>query len=414
MTDHQLHQDDARTFLATLPDRSASVVYVDPPYGTGSTALGYRDDHALDEWTELVSTVLEHASRIVTPDGVVAVSIGATRLFELGTRVQAAFPRRIVTTVTVQASAGVTAGGFRQMSEYLLIITPRKFRPGALPWVPGVARSPWEGLTLASSDSAEWPAQVYPVYVDPATGRILGTGHSAADRGADWRDGTGQFPTVVDGQPAGSVAVWPVTRHGKPCVWRVTTPTFSTKLSNGFIKADPPHMPGNPNPFSIKHLPSGVIARIQAGTILIREIDDRGAAVFDPVWRPAGAGIPTIWAEKHHRTVTGTQRLEQLLGTSKGFAFPKPVGLLTDLLLACGHRTGTVLDVFAGSGSLFDAVAAVNADHGRQLTYLGVTNDETWNICRARTSAVAAQRVLPLKIRPAHERGNAPATSAAA
>ncbi len=391
MTDHQLHHGETRAHLATLSSGSAAVVYIDPPYGTGSTALGYRDDHDLGEWTELVGCVLEQAARVIARDGVVALSIGADRLFDLGVLARAAFPRHNVTTVTVQVSAGVTSSGFRQMCEYLLFVTPPRFRTGVLPWVPGVARSPWEGATLAGADSAEWPAQVYPVYVDEGTRRILGTGASAAERGMDWRDASGRFPDRLAGQPEGSTAVWPVTRHGKACVWRITRPTFAMKLEAGFVKADPPHMPGNPNPFSIKHLPTGVLARIENGSILVRETDDRGAAVFDPMWRPAGTGIPTVWAQKQHRTVVGTQRLEQLLGTVQGFAYPKPVGLLTDILLAAGHHSGTVVDVFAGSGSLFDAVADVNARTGRQLQYVGVTNNESWTTCRARVLAAAAE-----------------------
>lgn len=383
-----------------MPDRDAAVIYIDPPYGTRSAGLGYRDDHGLEEWAELVGGVLAHAARVVDRDGVVTVSIGADRLFELGALVRAAFPRRSVTTVTVQASSGVTAAGFRQMSEYLLFIAPERFRPGVLPWVPGVARSPWEGATLASADSAEWPAQVYPVYVDQRTSCILGTGPAAAELGVDWRDADGHFPDQVEGQPEGSVAVWPITRHGKACVWRIARPTLAMKLEAGFVKADPPHMPGNPNLFSIKHLPSGVLARIERGEILVRETDERGSAVFDPVWRPAGTGIPTVWTQKHHRTVEGTKRLNQLLGTGHGFAFPKPVGLLTDMLIAAGHRSGKVVDVFAGSGSLFDAVATLNDESGHQLQYVGVTNEESWDICRARVVAAAADNATSVSVQP--------------
>lgn len=399
VTPHALHLGDATTFLATLDAQSANVVYIDPPYGTGAPLLGYKDDHPHHAWVTLNRAVLHHAARIVTSRGVVAVSIGQDRLFDMGLLVREAFPKRKITTITVQASAGVTAAGIREMSEYLLLVTPEKFTPGVLPWAHGVARSPWEGATLSSSDSSVWPTEVYPVFVDPDTTRIVDIGTSAAERGADWRDPDGTFPATVTGQPPGTVAVWPVTRHGKACVWRITAPTFRDKLRRGFVKADLPHMPGNPNPYSIKHLPSGVMNRITAGQIHIREIDARGAAVFDPIWRPAGSGVPTVWAEKHHRTVTGTQRLDQLLGPRHGFAFPKPVGLLTDMLTATGHTTGTVLDVFAGTGTLYDAITHLDTD----LTYLGVTNEETWHTAHARVTAVATERGTDIRLVPAHD-----------
>lgn len=414
VSEHRLHRADVRDFLPSVPDRSAAVVYIDPPYGTGSTMLGYRDDHSPVAWMALIDTVLGQVARIVTEDGVVAVSIGPDRLFELGAAVRRHFPDRAVTVVTVQASAGVTAGGFRNMSEYLLFITPERFQPGVLEWVPGVARSPWEGLTLSTSPPTEWPAQVYPVYVDAETLRIVGTGPTAAERGADWRDDVGRFPERVDGQPEGSVAVWPVTRHGKACVWRITPPTFASKLAGGHVKADLPHMPGNPNPFSVKHLPAGVLGRIRAGEITVRRIDERGAAEFDPIWRPAGVGVPTVWAQKHHRTSTGTQRLEQLVGAGCGFAFPKPVGLLTDMLRASGKRAGTVLDVFAGSASLLDATVTLNDTGQHQLTYLGVTNDESWQVAAARAVAVADEFGTTVALTAAHGVGDATATVAAA
>lgn len=403
VTDHELHCDDATTFLATLSDQSASVVYIDPPYGTRSTQLGYRDDHSTEEWNGLNRAVLTHAARVIARTGVVVVSIGPDKLFDMAQLIRETFPRRRLTTITVQASAGVTAGGFREMSEYLLFITPPAFAPGRLPWACGVARSPWEGATLATSGTSDWPTEVYPVFVDTETRRIVDVGASAAERGKNWHSADGRFPETVDGQPAGTVAVWPVTRHGKSCTWRITADTFRRKLTQGFVKADLPHMPGNPNPFSIKHLPTGVMKRIESGEITIREHDERGAAVFDPVWRPAGTSIPTMWTEKHHRTVAGTKRLDDLLGDSHGFAYPKPVGLLSDMLCATGHTTGLVVDVFAGSGSLYDAVTAVGGD----MTYVGVTNHENWHVARQRVEAVARQRGTTIAVRTGTEtRGN--------
>lgn len=72
--------------------------------------------------------------------------------------------------------------------------------------------------------------------------------------------------------------------------------------------------------------------------------------------------------------------------------------LLADVVTSlCGGRTAAVVvDPFAGSGTMLDAVAGLNtADGGRRRTVL-VTSDEG-GVCRPRVAAVAAR--TPLRAR---------------
>jgi adenine-specific DNA-methyltransferase len=77
----------------------------------------------------------------------------------------------------------------------------------------------------------------------------------------------------------------------------------------------------------------------------------------------------SIWADAE-TTKEGTTQLENLFG-EKVFSYPKPIGLLKDLIrIANRDRGSVVMDFFAGSGTTGHAVISINRDEGDQRRYI--------------------------------------------
>lgn len=359
----------------------ADAVYLDPPYNTGSTGWLYDDDRV--DWGQFIRTRLLMVRGILTAGGCVAVSIGADEVFRMGRMLQEVFPDRRVTLVTVEVSGGTTSNGVRQTCEYLLLVLPDGFTPGRASFVSGVPRQPWEGATLSTCPPGRYPNQVYPVFVDPGTRRILGVGESGM---------SGAFDPEPGGVPAGADVVWPVTSRGKKCSWRLTRDRFAERIGLGWVKADSVRMPGNPNLHSVKYLPAGVLKRLAQGQLVADGREPGGALKFR-TQAPSGASIPTVWSSKEHHTAKGTGRLHELIGPND-FPYPKPVGLLADIVrvLTAGKPDAVIVDAFAGSGTMFEAVQVVNDEDGGDRRSVLVTTNEGGvfeDVLTPRISAVA-------------------------
>jgi site-specific DNA-methyltransferase (adenine-specific)/adenine-specific DNA-methyltransferase len=87
--------------------------------------------------------------------------------------------------------------------------------------------------------------------------------------------------------------------------------------------------------------------------------------------------------------VSATKELADVLGP-KVFAFPKPVGLIKQLVEQVTDNDSLILDSFAGSGTTAHAVMELNQDDGGRRRFILVEMDET--ISRTVT-AIRLQRV---------------------
>lgn len=76
-------------------------------------------------------------------------------------------------------------------------------------------------------------------------------------------------------------------------------------------------------------------------------------------YRKQSVKAKTIWAENKHILEQGTKELGRL-GLAESFQFPKPLGIVEDVLKLATDANGIVLDSFAGSGTTAHAVMNLN------------------------------------------------------
>ena len=79
----------------------------------------------------------------------------------------------------------------------------------------------------------------------------------------------------------------------------------------------------------------------------------------------------SIWDAKGFNNQNGTQEVKALLG-GDFMSFPKPVELMREIVLLGAPDGGLVLDFFAGSSSMAQAVMQVNAEDGEQRQFVMV------------------------------------------
>lgn len=80
-----------------------------------------------------------------------------------------------------------------------------------------------------------------------------------------------------------------------------------------------------------------------------------------------------------HTSITGKNELKAIFGGEAPFAFPKPTSLVQRLLSIT--KPHVVLDFFAGSGTTMHAVMSHNEQESKDMQCILVTNNEN-NICR--------------------------------
>lgn len=364
------------------------VIYIDPPYNTGSKDFIY-DDAFVDstdgfshsKWLSFITERISVARTLLTENGVIVVSIGYQEVHNLMLICQEMFSNRQVTCVTVQTSGGKPNGGFTFVQEYLVFITPADFQPNTMSFTGGVERSPFEGLTLSTFDKTTRPNQTYPIFIDKKTSQIVGVGKSLTERIADntYNGEMKDFPFDYDEAPDGTVALWPVSSKGAECVWRLISPRLLRDWEKGYIKVSKNKSKVNPNEYSIQYLPDGVIKKIDSGELEVVGHEDGMPTLLFGRNQTVGSEIPTIWVEKDFYTVKGSSHVRNIFN-DKRFPYPKPLEYITEILRAATGLNSTILDFFAGSGTTGEAVLELNQGDDGNRRFILCTNNQN-DIC---------------------------------
>ena len=324
-------------------------IYIDPPYNTGNRDFVYNDRfvdkthrfrHSL--WLEFMYRRLQLAKELLADDGVIFVSIDDNELFRLGMLMDRVFgEENFIANVIWQKvfSPKNTAQHFSDDHEYVVVYAKnrRLWRPNHLP-------------RTASQDKA------YKNPDDDPRGPW-----TSGDLSARNFYGAGTYPITC---PSGRVIAGPPAGM----YWRVSKEKFADLDADNRVWWG---KEGNNTP-RLKRFLSDV----------------KQGVVPQTLW---------TYSEVGHTQDAKKQLLDLLQFDSSGdvFSTPKPVQLLERVLRIATKPNDTVLDFFAGSGTLAQAVAKLNAEDGGARKFILVSNTEATedapgkNLCRD----VCAQRV---------------------
>lgn len=375
---HSLH------LLKKTHKNKIDVIYIDPPYNTGSKDFVYDDAYVDDtdgykhsKWLSFMNERLLLARDLLTDDGVMIISIGYQEVNNLMLLCREIFSEKQVVCVTIQTSGGKPNGGFTYMQEYLIFITPTDFQPKTMNFTGGISRSPFEGLTLSTFDKITRPNQAYPIFIDKTTMNIVGIGKSLTERinEGNYLGKLEDFVFDYSEAPEGAVAIWPVSSKGAECVWRLIPERLKRDWNAGYIKVSKNKSKANPNEYSIQYLPEGVISKIKSGELEVIGKEQGAPTLIFGENKTAGGEIPTIWTEKDFYTTKGTSAIKDIFG-DKRFSYPKPLELIIEILRATTKKNSLILDFFAGSGTTGQACLELNKSDKGNRKFILCTNNE--------------------------------------
>lgn len=394
-----IHGDNLYALKALLPkyEKKIDCVYIDPPYNTGhpvdkggwiysdkvddpaiSKWLGQvvgEDSEDLtmhDKWLCMMYPRLYLIKKLLSENGSIAISIGHHELVNLVEICKEIFTTKQIIPVTVQTSGGKPNGGFNYTQEYIVFIVSKDFDPNPSEDAMKEYASPFHGMNLATFNQVQRPNQAYPIFID-SDGAIIGTGKSLQDRinNGEYVGDPKDFVFDYTEAPTGSVAVWPVTRKGDPCVWRLISSRLTKDWKNGYIKVVKNNSKSSKNEYTIQYLSEGIIKQIKSGLLTAHKSDNPTIpTLIIENYKTAGVNIPTIWTDKKYHTAKGGDEIREIFGDKAAFPYPKPVSLIQDILKYISSENSIVLDSFAGSGTTAQAVTNLNIMDGGNRRYI--------------------------------------------
>lgn len=392
-----IHGDNLEALKSLLLEYEGRIdcVYIDPPYNTGEEKWVYNDNvndpHISkwlgevvgkegddltrhDKWACMMYPRLQLISKLLTFDGVLAISIGFHELNTLYQLCKEIFPTKQIVTVTVQTSGGKPKEGFNYVHEYVVFVTPKGFSPNPSSAAMNEYSSPYHAMNLAGFNQTNRPNQVYPIFVELETGVMKGVGKSLQEL-IDEGLYTGKkedFNFDYSIAPKGQVAIFPITQKGDKCAWRLTPDSFLRDWRKGYIKITPQTNKNNKNLFSIQYLADGIKQKIESGELKTYHISDRDdiPTVELEEFKTGGVNITTIWTNKLYYTTRGSNELTSIFGEKGKFPYPKPMQLVKDILQRISKKDSIILDSFAGSGTTAHAVLSLNADDNGNRNFI--------------------------------------------
>lgn len=327
-------EGDNLEVMRGLPDGSFDLVYLDPPYNTGSH-FAYRDRAGHEEWVAMLRPRLMEVRRVLSSTGALWVSIDDHEQARLRLLLDEVFGEDCFlaqVVVNLNPKGRQLGGGFATSHEYLLVYArtaghcaldaslTESVDPADFPHKADDGRR-FRLLPLRNTNKKFNPRTArtmsYPLWGDPESGRV-----------------------AVEPFEGGH-EVWPVFGDATPAVWRWSPPLVTERADD-------------------------LVCRVVRGRLGER-VD---IAQRDWWHEERRKKITTIWlAEEVGSTDTAVAEMKALVGHL--FESPKPTGLLRRILATMPVDV-RILDPFAGSGTTGHAVVLANAEDGGSRTCLSV------------------------------------------
>ena len=362
------------------------VIYIDPPYNSGSQDWKYNNNYVEKEdlyrhskWLAFMERRLLLASKLLNPEcSVLIVTIDEKEYLRLGLLLEQTFPGcniQMISSVINPKGTGRSGKEFQRTNEFIYTVLIGEMRIAALDTpkkgsYPKLAWQTFRRTDKPSQRGGRGKNQFYPIYVNRKTGRIDSVGEPLP------------FDASIDSAPAvdGCEAVFPIRpqRDGikeREMSWGAVAEECRKRIGKGYLRAGSA-TPNEPQKYIIQYLKDADIAGIENGSVkCVRNVDGS----LDGSWTKPKTIMPTTqWERKSHNAEHyGSVVIRNLLD-DRDFQFPKSLHAVEDILryFVSTRKDAVILDFFAGSGTTAHAVMRLNkSDDGRRQC-ISVTNNE--------------------------------------
>lgn len=318
------------------------VIYIDPPYNTGSRDFVY-DDAYVDstdgfkhsKWLSFIEKRLRLAYELLSSEGVIYISISDIELSNLRLLCDEIFGETnfVANLVWTNKEGGGSSDSklFRIKQEYILV------------YAKSIDAVQIKGVPVSNEDryksEDEYVATRGKYYLQK-----LGMGSIQYSASLD-------YPIKT---PDGSFILPKDNNNGKKACWRWSQAKFEWGCENGFVE--------------MKKDKKGI------WTIYTKQYlyCDNDGNLIERAQRPMG--VIDLFS-----STQGAKQLKQIFPNSP-FSYPKDTNLIAWIIDRVPRKNITVLDFFAGSGTTAQAVLELNQEDGGNRHFILCTNNEN-NIC---------------------------------
>ncbi len=360
-----IHGDNLKALKALLPMYAGKVkcIYIDPPYNTGNENWVYNDNvnspmmqewlgkvvdkedlTRHDKWLCMMMPRLKLLKELLSPDGIIAITIDDNEVFNLGLLLDNIFgedKKLACAPWLAEPSGGKEKTGLRGGHEYILIyhngdassITQEERSTGKLnlkdeygAYRKGRELRKWGGISLRSDRPGQW----YPL-------------------------------TAPDG-----TEIYPIRNDGREGHWRWGQ---KNKKIIEILK--------KPNLLHWEKRPYDDGASYKGGSerwVPYEKIRNKKKSVG---W--------STWLDSYGFNADGTRELKEIFG-NKNFDTPKPSVLLQWIISLHCDQDAIVLDSFPGSGTTAHAVISLNNEDDGNRRFILVE-------CEDYADKITAERV---------------------
>ena len=324
--------------------KKIDVIFIDPPYNTGSQHWIYnnsyveRDDRFKhSKWLSFMSKRLRLARNLLKEDGFFAITIDHNELFTLGLLMDEIFGegnRVGIVTVLHNPKGRNQAKFFSENSEFLMIyakdISKAEFNSVAI-------SEDTQGTFTEIDDEGKFRYEPY---------MRARTVWSRENRPRNWYSiyVSKDLKDITHKKQKGYYEVFPITNNGKEMAWKNIQETFIELNKNNYFEAK------------------------KEGSKIVIYHKYREQQVLKNVWTD----------KKYQSEFHGTNLLKKIFG-DKRFDYPKSLYLVMDILKITSKDDSVILDFFAGSGTTGHAVLELNKEDGGNRQFMLCTNNENNN-----------------------------------
>ena len=300
------------------------LIYIDPPYNTGSDSFAYNDNFNHSSWLTFMKNRLEVARDLLKEDGIIWVHCDNNEQSYLKILLDELFGRQnFVETVTVVNNPrGRDYGGIANMHEFIHVFCKNILEANIYRLNDSEKEFPYsdnlggyEIRELRNRNTAfhigNRPNLCYPFFVNPKTIDENGFCEIDLEKHNDW----------VEVMPAKSQGIQTVWRWGKDK--------------------------------SQKNLNINIVGRA---------MKEKGRFMIVEKYREKSVMARSVWWDKDVNSERGTIHLREMFG-DKIFNFPKPEGLLSRILEISTKPTDLVLDYHLGSGTTSSVAHKMNRQY---------------------------------------------------
>lgn len=368
--------------LANAYYEQVKMIYIDPPYNTGSDGFVYEDDRkfTVKELQNLIGIDAEKAKRILDftkqksnshsawltflyprlyiakqllkDDGVIFVSIDDNEVAQLRLLMDEVFgEENFIAQIVVQSNKrGQTYKQLAKTHEYLLVFikSEKAVLNELVKELSGGIKTDDIGdftereLRNRNPKYGRFnrPNLYYPIYVNP---------HQI--------DNNGYSPLSLEKSSAFSVEVLPLNSEKQESCWRWGTKKLTSNLGETTLL-------------------SNIVARVKTtGEYGVYEKYRKDTFKAKTIWFDEVEMLEEdeeedgIWDETGVITEQGSTELRKF-GMGDAFDFPKPTFLLKKILNIGSNLDSICLDFFAGSGTTGQATMQLNADDGGNRKFI--------------------------------------------